>query len=189
MLIAFEIIGIPTYKPLVGDFYQLALIFERTTIDDIQPIVDGVWVTWAIGNGPRAVVTATDTYSNKGKGGADLEERDPISNNWHVEDWTDVEPYTCQKLESEGCDVLTAKIYKYWHEYNSIEDISLQNGTYLISLYTRKCASETFDDCEGAEQYNKESAWFFDISETASALKLGQGLLTLVASALVIMNM
>ena len=86
------------------------------------------------------MVSARDTYSDKGKKGKDLMYQDPIANNWHVVDWTDVQPFTCEKLVSEGCDVLTAKIFKYWHEYNSIEDISLQHGTYLISLYTKKCS-------------------------------------------------
>ena len=44
MQLAFEIVGIPTHPPQVGDSYQLALVFERTTIDDYQPLVDGVWV-------------------------------------------------------------------------------------------------------------------------------------------------
>ena len=52
-------------------------------------------------------------------------DRDPMANNWHVVDWTDVEPYTCQKITSDGCDVLTAKVYKYWHEYNTAEDLNL----------------------------------------------------------------
>ena len=108
-----------------------------------------------------------DTYSDRGKKGADLETRDPIANNWHVADWKNVEPYTCLKINSEGCDMLTAKIYKYWHEYNTQEDISLQNGTYLISLYTRVC-DDKLTECR-TEQYNKESAWFFDILETAHA--------------------
>lgn len=72
MLLAFEIIGVPTHKPLVGDTYSLALVFERTTIEDTQPLVDGVWVHWEIGNGPRAQVTAIDTFSDTGKTGADL---------------------------------------------------------------------------------------------------------------------
>ena len=46
MLLAFEIIGVPTHKPLVGDTYSLALIFERTDISDTQPLVDAVWVNW-----------------------------------------------------------------------------------------------------------------------------------------------
>ena len=178
MLLAFEIVGVPTHKPLVGDTYSLALIFERTDIEDTQPLVDAVWVNWQIGNGPIAKVTAVDTYSDTGKGGKDLMAKDFIANNWHVEDWTDTEPYTCQKLESEGCDVLTAKIYKYWHEYNTQEDISLQDGTYLISLYTKTCG-EGGSDCK-TEQYNKESAWFFDISETANAYGLAVSMMSIL---------
>ena len=30
MILAFEIVGVPTHIPLVGDTYSLALIFERT---------------------------------------------------------------------------------------------------------------------------------------------------------------
>lgn len=178
LLIAFEIIGVPTHKPLVGDTYSLALIFERTEIEDTQPLVDAVWVNWEIGNGPRALVSVVDTYSDTGKTGADLMPSDPIANNWHVEDWTEVQPFTCQKLQSEGCDVLTAKIYKYWFEYNSMEDISLQDGTFLISLYTKRCGDGD-QDCV-TEQYNKESAWFFDISMTAGAQSLLAGIMIIL---------
>lgn len=53
-------------------------------------MVDGVWINWSVGNGPRAFVTATDTYSNKGKTGYDLEPFDSVYNDWYVDDWTDV---------------------------------------------------------------------------------------------------
>jgi len=46
LIIAFEIVGVPTYKPLVGETYTIGLVFERTTIQDIVPLVDGVWVSW-----------------------------------------------------------------------------------------------------------------------------------------------
>jgi hypothetical protein len=160
MVIEFEIVGIPTHPPEVGDTYQLALIFERTNKSfnpNYEPLVDAVWVNWTIGNGPRAAVNAVDTYAYAGNSGADLADHDELANNWHVRDWTDVMPYTCQKIDSEGCDVLTAKIYKYWFEYNSLEDISLQDGTFLVSLYTRKCPgppSQKDLDCV-VEQYDK----------------------------------
>ena len=124
-------------------------------------MVDAVWVKWEIGNGPAAFVTATDTFSLTGTKGVNLEKSDPLANNWHVKDWTSVEQFTCEKIESEGCDVLTAKIYKYWHEYNTIEDFDMSNDNYMISLYTKKCSSSGTSECE-TEQYNKEVAWFFD---------------------------
>lgn len=172
MLIAFEIVGVPTVPPVVGETYQIALIFERTTIADYQGLVDGVWVNWEITNGPKAKVTAEDTFSYAGSTGKDLAEKDLIGNNWHVADWTYAQPFTCQKLESEGCDILTAKIYKYWHEFNTIEDVSLANGIYLISLFTKKCSGVS--NCE-TEQYNKESVRMIDISLTAGGQFLAAG--------------
>ncbi len=80
-------------------------------------MVDAVWVNWSVGNGPRAFVTATDTYSNTGKTGYDLEPFDSVYNDWYVDDWTDVQPLTCVKVKTKGCDILTAKVYKYWHQY------------------------------------------------------------------------
>ena len=50
-----------------------------------------MWVKWEIGNGPAAFVTATDTFSNNGTKGVNLELNDPLANNWHVKDWTSVE--------------------------------------------------------------------------------------------------
>lgn len=87
--------------------------------------MDAVWVTWVIDNGPVANITITDTYSNTGKLGVDLEDSDPIGNNWHLEDWTEKEAYTCTKINSGGCDILTAKIFRYWHEYNTFEDFDM----------------------------------------------------------------
>lgn len=58
--------------------------------------------------------------------------------------------------------MLTAKIFKYWHEYNQVEDFSLQDGAYLVSLYTKKCLSKGSNDCV-TEQYNKESVWLINL--------------------------
>ena len=71
-MLAFEIVGFPTYQPEVGEIYQLGLVFERTDKEDVSPLVDGVWVTWEVQNGPTATVSAQDTYSISGKSGADL---------------------------------------------------------------------------------------------------------------------
>ena len=108
-----------------------------------------------------------------------------MSNNWHVADWTSVEPFTCQKIDSEGCDVLTAKIFRYWLEYNQVEDFSLQGGSYLVSLYTKKCQSKGSEDCV-TEQYNKENVWLIDVWGIDSAFQtLVAGSVALVLLALV----
>jgi hypothetical protein len=78
-------------------------------------LVDGIWVSWNIGNGPNATVTVEDTYSYTGMTLRDLQPQDTLQNDWSVVNWTAVEAYTCQKVKSDGCDVLTAKVERPWH--------------------------------------------------------------------------
>ena len=72
-IVALEIVGIPPVAPVSGDTYELAIIFKRTAVRNPTPFVDAVRVKWIVGNGPMAIVTTTDTYSNIGSTFYDLE--------------------------------------------------------------------------------------------------------------------
>ena len=113
--ITLEIVGVPPVPPIAGDTYELAIIFKRTEVRNPTPLVDAVWVTWIVGNGPKALVSVLDTYSYSGNTIKDLQPGDTYSNDWSVVDWTATEPYTCQKVASNGCDILTARIQRPWH--------------------------------------------------------------------------
>jgi len=57
---------VPPTAPIAGDTYELAIIFKRTAERNPTPFVDGVWVSWIVGNGPKALVSVQDTYSYTG---------------------------------------------------------------------------------------------------------------------------
>ena len=56
-IIALEIVGIPPVAPIAGDTYELAIIFKRTEVRNPTPFVDAIWVSWIVGNGPKALVS------------------------------------------------------------------------------------------------------------------------------------
>jgi glycine cleavage system regulatory protein len=108
-------VGVPPVAPIAGETYSLAVIFKRTAERLPTPLVDAIWVNWKVTNGPNATVSVQDTYSYSGMTLADLQSRDTLQNDWSVTDWRSLEPYTCQKVKSGGCDILTARVERPWH--------------------------------------------------------------------------
>ncbi len=76
--IALEIVGIPPVAPIAGQEFKLAVIFKRTAERLPTPLVDGIWVSWNVGNGPNATVTVQDTYSYTGFTMTDLQAQDTL---------------------------------------------------------------------------------------------------------------
>jgi len=67
------------------------------------------------------------------------------SQNWKTTSWSD-ESNECVKIDTAGCDVLTAKIKRSWNDYVESEDLSLSGNTYSFSLATSHDGStETYD--------------------------------------------
>ena len=85
---------------------------------------------WDIYNGPEANVEVEDMNDYSNYGNIDSFVKDRKYQQWSVKSWLP----ECTKLESAGCDILTAEISKTWTDWDSTEDADFNFGTYQVQL-------------------------------------------------------
>ena len=89
-------------------------------------------INWEVRNGPSVYVTVEDMFNDSEVGLTGLES-DNNTQHWHVRTWED----ECVQVNSEGCDVLRAKIEKGdWTDWDDSEDIDFNAKAYQIQLIT-----------------------------------------------------
>ena len=129
--IQIEVIGVPTTAPLVGQNFQLYMVFKNSgnELDAGSPPSDIVRVGWDIFNGPEATITVTDMYSSSYEVKQSSAAKSDSSQNWSSVSWLDEET-PCVKINTSGCDMLTVKVQRGWPGYEKAEDLRLSGASY-----------------------------------------------------------
>ena len=101
-----QIRGIPYTAPGAGQTYNAIILVQDTSKAD-STLTDAIRVTWEVQNVPNVFITVSDMYTT---------DANSIKSNFIVDtakqDWSvsinPNEAYNCYKVNSQGCDVLTA---------------------------------------------------------------------------------